>query len=413
LNKQRLLKIFTLNQTFHWFIVGIMLPVITLLQLEKGFNLFQISITMSIFSATVVLLELPTGGLSDTIGRKKVYLVSLVFNFLAAFLILLARNFQFITLGFFFLGVGRALSSGSLDAWFVDEFYFIDPEGNLQKALSKVGIFIPIGIATGSLLGGFIPMNLGKIMHQLWGLGLYSSNLITVLCLSFIQYILTSKLIVEEVKPVSHSSLTSGFKLLPEVLSSSIKYGVKNNIIFILLLTTFAWGVGFSGLETFWQPQVKDILGSDSQTWIFGVLAAGYFLAGSLGNLLITPLCNLFKNNYLMVLFFIRFMMGILFFILALQKGIILFAVFYLTLFLFNGMNNTPHAAVLNRHIPTEKRSTLLSFESLFLQVGCLIGRLAMGYIANYNSITMAWLMGATFVLFSCFFYLILHFKKA
>jgi len=413
LNKRQLLRTFIINQTFHWFIVGIMLPVITLLQLEKGFNLFQISITMSIFSATVVLLELPTGGLSDTIGRKKVYLVSLVFNFLAASLILLARNFLFITLGFFFLGVGRALSSGSLDAWFVDEFYLIDPEGNLQKALSKVGIFIPIGIATGSLLGGFIPMNLGKIMHQLWGLGLYSSNLITVLCLSFIQYILTSKLIVEEVKPVSHSSLTSGFKLLPKVLSSSIEYGVKNNIILILLLTTFAWGVGFSGLETFWQPQVKDILGSDSQTWIFGVLAAGYFLAGSLGNLLITPLCNLFKNNYLMVLFFIRFTMGILFFILALQKGMILFAVFYLTLFLFNGMNNAPHAAVLNRYIPTEKRSTLLSFESLFLQVGCLIGRLAMGYIANSNSITMAWLMGATFVLFSCFFYLILHFKKA
>ena len=413
MNKRQLLRTFIINQTFHWFIVGIMLPVITLLQLEKGFNLFQISITMSIFSATVVLLELPTGGLSDTIGRKKVYLVSLVFNFLAASLILLARNFLFITLGFFFLGVGRALSSGSLDAWFVDEFYLIDPEGNLQKALSKVGIFIPIGIATGSLLGGFIPMNLGKIMHQLWGLGLYSSNLITVLCLSFIQYILTSKLIVEEVKPVSHSSLTSGFKLLPKVLSSSIEYGVKNNIILILLLTTFAWGVGFSGLETFWQPQVKDILGSDSQTWIFGVLAAGYFLAGSLGNLLITPLCNLFKNNYLMVLFFIRFTMGILFFILALQKGMILFAVFYLTLFLFNGMNNAPHAAVLNRYIPTEKRSTLLSFESLFLQVGCLIGRLAMGYIANSNSITMAWLMGATFVLFSCFFYLILHFKKA
>ena len=80
MNKQQLIKKFIINQTFHWFIIGIMLPVITLLQLEKGLNLFQISITMSIYSATVVLLELPTGGLADTIGRKRVYLISLFFN---------------------------------------------------------------------------------------------------------------------------------------------------------------------------------------------------------------------------------------------------------------------------------------------------------------------------------------------
>jgi len=412
MKKQQLLTRFIINQTFHWFIVGIMLPVITLLQLEKGLNLFQIGITMSFYSATIVLLELPTGGLSDTLGRKKIYLISLVFNFIAATLLLIARDFHFINLGFFLLGVGRALSSGSLDAWFIDEFYLLDPEGNLQKALSKVGVFIPIGLATGSLIGGFIPMNLGKMAHQLWGFGIYSSNLITVLGLSVIQYIVTSRIIIERVKPEVHTGITAGFKLLPEVLSSSVKYGIKNKIIFILLLATFAMGIGLSGLETFWQPQVKNILGSDSQTWVFGILAAGYFLAGSLGNLLITPFCRFFKNNYLMVLFVIRLAMGLLFFVLSLQKGIVLFAVFYLSLFLFNGMNNAPHAAVLNRNIPTEKRSTLLSFESLFLQIGCLIGRLVMGYIANSNSISMAWLLGATAILLSCFAYLILFKKK-
>ena len=131
MSKQHLLKVFTFNQTFHWFIIGIILPVITLLQLEKGLNLFQISISMSIYSATIVLLELPTGGLSDTIGRKKVYLISLIFNFSAASFLLFARSLQITILGFFLLGVGRAFSSGSLDAWFIDEFYLINPRGNL------------------------------------------------------------------------------------------------------------------------------------------------------------------------------------------------------------------------------------------------------------------------------------------
>ena len=401
MNKQQLLKIFIINQTFHWFIVGIMVPVIALFQLEKGLNLFQIGISMAIYSGTVVILELPTGGLSDTIGRKKIYLISLMINFGAAFVLLIAQDFQGIILGFLLFGMARAFSSGSMDAWFVDEFHLIDPKGNLQE-----------GLAAGSLLGGFLPMSLGKVTNQIPKLGTYSSNLIAILFFVIIQYLLTSKLIIEEIPPERKSDFISGFKLLPEVLSTSIQYGIKNNIIFLLLLSTFAWGVGFSGLETFWQPQVKNILGSDSQTWIFGALTAGYFFAGSLGNVLITPLCKLFKNNYSLVLFLIRLFMGVLFFILALQNKIAGFTIFYLTLFLYNGMNNAPHATIFNYQIPSEKRSTLLSFESLFLQIGGLLGALIMGYISNSFSITTAWFIGSAVLVLSCFTYLFLFLSK-
>ena len=412
MNKQQLLKIFIINQTFHWFVVGLIVPVIALLQLEKGLNLFQIGISMAICSGTIVILELPTGGLSDTIGRKKVYLISLMIKFGAAFVLLIAQDFQGIILGFLLFGMARAFSSGSMDAWFVDEFRLINPKGNLQEALARIGIFIPIGLAIGSLLGGFLPMSFGKITNQIPGLGTYSSNLIAILFFVIIQYLLTSKLIIEEIPPERKSDFISGFKLLPEVISTSIQYGIKNNTIFLLLLSTFAWGAGFSGLETFWQPQVKNILGSDSQTWIFGALTAGYFFAGSLGNMLITPLCKLFKNNYSLVLFLIRLFMGVLFFILALQNKIAGFTIFYLTLFLYNGMNGAPHATIFNYQIPSEKRSTLLSFESLFLQIGGLLGALIMGYISNSFSITIAWFIGSAVLVLSCFTYLFLFLSK-
>lgn len=94
------------------------MPVIALLQLEKGLNLFQIGISMAIHSGTVVILELPTGGLSDTIGRKKVYLISLMIKFVAVFVLLIAQDFQGIILGLLLFGMARAFSSGSMDAWF-------------------------------------------------------------------------------------------------------------------------------------------------------------------------------------------------------------------------------------------------------------------------------------------------------
>ena len=395
MTRKKLLFVYTLNQTFHWFIVGLLIPVMALLQLEKGLDLFQIGITMAVYSGTVILLELPTGGLADAIGRKRVYLISLVMSFLSGFVILVAWNFYTMAVGTFLMGVARALSSGTMDAWFVDEFNKIEPEGNLQEALAKVGTFIPGGLGVGSLIGGLLPMSLGKITSQVPGFGVYSANLITIGILVIVQFLLTSILVVEHLHPDRSSDIWSGFKQTPEVISTSMQYGVKNRVILMLLVSALAWGLGLSGLENLWQPQVKDILGSDSQTWIFGLLSTGYFLAGSLGYILITPVCKLFNNNYPKVLFGTRLLMGTFFFLLALQGSLIGFAVFYLTLFVFNGMSNPPHAAIFNAQVPEAKRSTLMSFESFFLQIGGLLGSLVMGYIANTVSIPAAWFVGA------------------
>jgi len=395
MTRKKLLLVYTLNQTFHWFIVGLLIPVMALLQLEKGLDLFQIGITMAIYSGTVFLLELPTGGLADAIGRKRVYLISLGMRFLASLVILIAWNLTTVAVGFFFTGVARALSSGTIDAWFVDEFNKIEPEGNLQEALARAGTFIPAGLGVGALIGGLLPMSLGKITSQVPGWGVYSANLIAVGALDIVQFLLTSMLVVEHLHPDKSSDIWSGFKQTPEVISTSVQYGVKDRVILMLLVSTLAWGLGLSGLENLWQPQVKNILGSDSQTWIFGLLSTGYFLAGSLGYILITPICRLFKDNYPKVLFGTRLLMGTFFFLLALQGSLAGFAVFYLTLFVFNGMSNPPHAAVFNAQIPEAKRSTLMSFESFFLQIGGLLGSLVMGYIANTVSIPIAWFVGS------------------
>jgi len=169
MSRKRLLIVYTLNQPFHWFIIGLIIPVMALFQLEKGLDLFQIGITGAVWGVTIMFLELPTGGLSDTIGRKKVYLVSLVVMFLGTAVLLFSWDFITLVLGISLFAAARALSSGSMDAWFVDEFNRIDPEGDLQAALAKVGIFIPIGIGAGSLLGGFLPMMLGGMIARVPG----------------------------------------------------------------------------------------------------------------------------------------------------------------------------------------------------------------------------------------------------
>ena len=409
----RLIAIASLNQFCHWFIIGLFFPIMTLLLLERGLTLFQIGVTIAVYSGTVILLELPTGGLADAIGRKRVYLISLAVFFAAGLGMLIAWNFVMMVIAFFFMGSARALSSGSLDAWFVDEFQRIHPEGNLQPALARIGIFIPLGLGVGSLIGGILPMSLGTLTRQIPGLTRYSGNLIAInLCL-IIHFLLTLRLIQEHLPETSESvKFFRGFQQLPVALTTSIQYGVKHPMISLLLSSAVGWGIGVSGLELLWQPQVKTLLGSDSQTWIFGVLSAGYFLASAGGNLSVNPICRIFHHDYPRILLVTRLLMGIGVFLLALQRHLAGFMFVYWGLFVFNGLSNSPNAAIFNSHIPTEQRSTLLSFQSFAEQSGGLLGTLCMGYISEHISIPIAWFFGAEILVLSSLAYVFLPGQK-
>ncbi|MGL1891477.1 MAG: MFS transporter [Spirochaetaceae bacterium] len=409
---KRVSNLACLNMGFHWFIVGIIIPVMTLFLIEKGFTLIQVGIAFAVYGGTVALLELPTGGLSDTIGRKKVYQISLIFQIIGSIALILANGFYGILVCFVFQGASRALSSGTMDAYFIDEFYKIDPDVNLQKQMSKIGVFIPIALGIGSLLGGYLPMTLGVLTKNTFLDSVYSSNYIALILAAIVQYLLTTILIKEEKIKGRDNTIMAGFKKIPEVIEISIKYGLKHQVILILLIAGFVWGFSISGLEQLWQPQVKSIISADTGTWIFGLLTCGYFIAAGLGNIIVNPICRIFKNNYVLVLFSSRLIMGILYFILAYQNGIIPFSIFYITLFMFNGVQNSPESALFNKEIPSDKRSTMLSFSSLFMQAGGITGSIINGYLAHTYSIKVAWIVASIIIMISAVLYLIIPLGK-
>jgi len=398
----RLMRVYTLNRVVHWSIFGLLFPIIILMILEKGLDLFQAGVVFSTYSAAIILLELPTGGLSDTIGRKKVYLASMAANLLGVVVVILSWEFYTVAAGFLFLGVGRALASGSIDAWFIDEYHRINGESGLQKAIAKVEVFVAIGIATSSIIGGLLPMTLGPLTAEVRGWDIYTGNLLIIAMMIVLQTILTQRLVVEELDGSEESTALSGLRKLPQVLASSMEYGVRNRIILLLLAGMVVFGFGLSGVELLWQPKLKDIIGNDSDTWIFGLVSAGYFLMGVAGNIAVTPLCRRLNENYVLALFLIRLMVGAMLFSLALQEGAVGFVLFFLLVFMFNSMETSPRAVILNSEVPKEKRSTILSFESLVFQLGVIAGKVTMGYISNTYSIGSAWTVGAALVFISC-----------
>ncbi len=354
------LHVYIINQVVHWFIVGITLPIMVLYMTSKGLDLFQVGMTLSVYSATIIVLELPTGGLSDSLGRKKVYMCSLVVSIFSGSVLLFATGLPMFLVGFLLYGVARALSSGSMDAWFVDEFALRNPGGNLQKALATANVFIPMGIGAGSLLGGVLPMLTSGLTESVDWMSPYSANILLMVTLLALQLVTTSVLVQERALK-GQGTASSGLKAFPAVLSDAMVFGVKDRFTLVMMISSAFLGFGLLSVELLWQPRTLELMEDPTQTWIFGVLAAGYFFASSVGNMLASRFSDILGEDRLRSLTWMRALGGIVLMVLSWQAGLLAFALLYLLLYMFFGLATSPHAAVFNARIPKQRRSTLMS----------------------------------------------------
>ena len=60
----------------RWLPTGLLIPVTVLLALSRGLSLTEIGLVFSLQGLVVLALELPTGGLSDSLGRRPVLILA-------------------------------------------------------------------------------------------------------------------------------------------------------------------------------------------------------------------------------------------------------------------------------------------------------------------------------------------------
>ncbi len=386
MKNRNLARIYWFNQSFQWFATGLLLPVMTLVQLDKGLSLADVGLSLAIYSAMTILFELPTGGLADAIGRRRVFLTSVTVTFFAALALLLANSLIGVMFSFALLGAARALMSGTIDAWFVDTYQKQAPEEDLQPIFAKLGIFVTLALGVSSLLGGYLPQTelALYIAEKTWA-DQYSLNLLSIMFLMICQMGLTLWLVKEPKENHGEQGILNGLKAFPSIISDAATFGVKNKHVLALVISSSMWCFAIAGVEMLWQPQVRDIAAEEYSTVMLGYLGAGYFLFAAVGNALATPFSRLFRFNHAKLLTVMRLFMGGALIALAVSNTLYLFALCYWLLFLINGVKESPHTAMFNKAIPSDKRSTLLSFESFAMQIGGLLGSLILALPLSIN----------------------------
>ena len=83
----------------------------------------------------MLLLELPTGGLSDSLGRRPTLLLAYVFAVAGLATLYVADSVGGFVLATALTAIFRALDSGPLEAWYVDATHAVDPDAHIESGL--------------------------------------------------------------------------------------------------------------------------------------------------------------------------------------------------------------------------------------------------------------------------------------
>lgn len=355
---------------------GFALPVTSLLVLAKGFTYSELSLGIALYSATVLLLELPSGVLADRFGRRTLFLLSQALHILVAALLLTAGTLPLLYAAQILHGAARALSSGSFDALTIDRTIEAKGPASLPTITKWLQIADGAGLALGSLAAG----GLMQLSTTLFGA---SRLYLLPLGARILTLLLTAVLTLAFVRPDAPL-------IKPKPASAGVprtKAAIPRTLL-PLMASMLTFGLILSALETYGTPYLSTLL-SESQTWLLGMLSFAAFAATILGNLLGgRALARLGPRR----LFFLsRAALAACALLLSFQQSPLPMIAAYTLSYLLMGMGSLSESVWLGHETPAGRRATFMSIQSLLIQCGCLLSSALAGILLTRLDIPWLW----------------------
>ena len=380
--------------------VGFPMGLIVLFVQGRGIDLLQVGVLIAIQSATVVLLELPTGGLADVWGRKRVLLLSFAAGALSSGIALAAFSFPVFAAAMILSGFSRALHSGTAEAMFVDALQEVEPEADLQQGFSLVMTAGGLGIAIGALAGGFVPSFFSGLPAE--GTAIFTPLAMPVACalgLWLLTCVGTTFLLHEPVRTSPPAEL-EGVRAIALIVRQSIQFGLKDRLTLTLISAISMTSLAFLAIEVYWQPHFADLQdAAQPDTRAFGaIFAVTLFLAAG-GSALAGLFGRLTGRRYALANALVTGLLGVAILIFAAQTAFSFALVGFWLVHLAYGVTQPTFQALFNSAIPADKRATLISFQSLTTRAGMLVGGLGLGFLASRFSIPWAFRASAATLL--------------
>ena len=374
----------TLAASFIWGINTIFL-------LDAGLSNLEAFAANAFFTAGMVLFEIPTGVVADTIGRRVSYM--------AGTLTLMATTLLYVMLweinGPFWawavvsllLGLGFTFFSGAVDAWLVDALDATGFTGDLEKVFGRGMTVTGIGMLTGSVIGGYVAQvtSLGVpfVMRAAVLLVMFFFAGWAMKDLGFTPR--KSESTLGEMKSITRNSIQYGWRVPP--------------VKWIMLAAPFTAGVGIYAFYAL-QPYLLELVGDPNAYGIAGITAA--LVAGSqiVGGFLAPVIRRRFRLRTSALLLAVAagaVALGLIGVIEQFWVAVGLIAVWAM----LSSAATPIRQSYINGMIPSKQRATILSFDSMLGSTGGVVVQPALGQVADTSGYATSYMYGAMVTVFA------------
>jgi MFS family permease len=372
----------------RWLPTGFLIPISVLLMLSRGLSLTEIGIAFSAQGFVVLALELPTGGLSDALGRRPVLILASMVGLLSLGLLYVAHSLAMFVAAAVLQGVFRALDSGPLEAWYVDATLASDPNARIESGLGAGGLMLSLGIATGALLSGAL-----VALHPFPGLETLAVPLLVALGLNVVNLgailaFMTEVPVRRDARAIAHS-----VGAVPGVVRDGIRMLRDSRILLALVLVELFWGFAMVTFENLFPVRLSEVVGStDDAAALMGPVSSAGWFASAAGSAVIVVISG--RIGVARSAASLRILQGIAIIGMGVLAGPVGVVSAYFACYITHGASNPMHTTLLHRHVDRSHRTTVLSMNSMISQPAGAIGALVLAAVADGTSLTTAMVLG-------------------
>jgi MFS family permease len=355
----------------------------TIFLLDAGLSNLEAFAANAFFTGGMVLFEVPTGIVADTIGRRASYLLGTVTlagsSLLYVMLWQIEAPFWQWAVVSLLLGLGFTFFSGAVEAWLVDALMATGFTGDLESVFGRGQVITGVAMLTGSVAGG--------VLAQQTSLGvpfvLRGLILIVMFAVAF-----------RLMHDVGFTPERGGRPLaeMRKIASASIDYGWRVPAVkWLMVESLFAGGVGIYGFYAL-QPYLLELWGDPQAYQVAGLAAAIVAGAQILGGVAAPRIRLLFarRTSALIAIAALSTLTLGLIGVVRSFWGVIGLTVVWGLLF---AAAMPIRQTYLNGMIPSRQRATIISFDSMLDSTGGVWAQPVLGRAAD------VWGYGPSYVL--------------
>ncbi len=372
----------------RWLPVGLLMPIFVLWPLSRGLSLTEIGLVFSVQGLVVLFLELPTGGLSDSLGRRPVLIVASALSIASLGLFGIADAAVTFGLAMALQGIYRALDSGPLEAWYVDATLADDPDARIESGLSAGTSILSLAIATGALASGAM-----IAVHPFPGLEPMALPLVAAVALGVVNLGAVLLLMHEVAPPRGVRAIGASVGAVPGVIVDGLRFLRSSRVLLGLVSVELFWGFSMVTFESLFPIRLSEVVdGTQQAAALMGPVASGAWFAaaaGAAGIAVVSRRIGVARSAALL-----RVVQGASIVAMGLFAGAVGVITAYLVCYVSHGASNPMHMTLLHREVDGPQRTTVLSMNSMVAQPAGALGLIVLSAIADGASVPIAMIAG-------------------